>query len=73
MTLYELMLRTNHHLLCNRKPYLTDTQKIYIVKRFLSAQSSREECQRVWQRSISRKSGQLRSPDVPGVLHSTVQ
>ncbi|MBE6658079.1 MAG: hypothetical protein E7604_06515 [Ruminococcaceae bacterium] len=48
MTLYELMLRTNHHLLCNRKPYLTDTQKIYIVKRFLSAQSSREECQRFW-------------------------
>ena len=48
MTLYELMLRTNHHLFCNRKPYLTDAQKTHIVKRFLSAQSSREECERFW-------------------------
>ncbi len=48
MTLYELMIRANHHLLCDRKPYLTDAQKIHIVKRFLSSQSSREDCERFW-------------------------
>ena len=48
MTLYELMLRTNHHWICGRTPILTDAQKTYIVKRFLAAQSTRDECERFW-------------------------
>ena len=48
MTLYELMLKTNHHLICETKPYLTDAQKAYITGRFLDGISSQEECLRFY-------------------------
>jgi len=48
MTLYELMLRTNHYLIRADGPPLTDAQKSYIVRRFLGAQSSPDAAQRFY-------------------------